>query len=308
MENQKLYVLDQQLRPVPIGVAGELCVSGKGVTAGYWNAPEQTAQRFVTSPFSPAERLYRTGDLARLLPDGNIEYLGRVDHQVKIRGFRVEPAEVEAALKKHSFVKHSVVLPLDNEFGEKTLVAYVVGTEKLDGGVLRSLLREQLPEYMVPAKICTLQSLPLNRNGKIDLYALSQLRDEQPAELSEVAGPRNSTEEELRKIWVEALRKEPIGINDDFFEIGGHSLLAIRVLTGIRNVFRVQLPLFSFLENPTIAGLAAQISQHPITESKEQEIEELLRELDGMSGDAVDKLMMIEPEPDTSTPAQGSSD
>jgi acyl carrier protein len=151
-----------------------------------------------------------------------------------------------------------------------------------------------------------LQSLPLNRNGKVDLYALSQLRDEERLEVPELDGPRNPTEEELRKIWIDVLRKESIGINDDFFEIGGHSLLAIRVMTAIRDVFRVQLPLFTFLENPTIAGLAARIGEHPITETEEQQIEQLLRELNGMSGEAVDKLMG---EPDEVAPeAQGSTD
>ncbi len=295
MSNQQLYIVDRYLRPVPVGVPGELCMSGAGLTDGYFNQPQQTAEKFVRNPFSqdPSARLYRTGDLARFLPDGNIEFLGRIDHQVKIRGFRVEPAEVEASVKRHPDVKQVVIVPEDSPAGEKILAAYVVPTKPLTSTELRAFLREQLPDYMVPSRMLMLEALPLNRNGKVDLPLLSALKEDDSA-ASECIGPRNATEERLAEIWAEVLQKERISVRDDFFELGGHSLLAIQIISRIRNAFRVQLPLFSFLESPTIADVALKIAECPVTETEEEEMQRLLRELDGMSDAEAEKLLASE--------------
>jgi amino acid adenylation domain-containing protein len=293
MSNQQLYILDPHLRPVPIGVPGELCMSGAGLTDGYFNQPQQTAERFVANPFSkePSARLYRTGDLARFLPDGNIEYLGRIDHQVKIRGFRVEPEEVEAALKLHPDINQAVIVPEDGQSGEKLLAAYVVPTKTLDRGELRSFLRQHLPDYMIPSRLLMLKALPLNRNGKVDLPALAALSDEGESGMErEFVVPRNPMEEQLAEIWAEVLQQERVGVHDDFFELGGHSLLATQIISRIRNAFRVQFPLLTFLENPTIADMAVGISQFPAVETEDEEMERLLRELEEMSDEERERL------------------
>ena len=304
MSNQRLYIVDRLLRPVPVGVPGELCMSGAGLTQGYFNQPQQTAEKFVANPFpeDPCPRLYRTGDLARFLPDGNIEFLGRIDHQVKIRGFRVEPAEVEAVLKWHPDVKQVVIVPEESASGEKRLAAYIVPARPLDGAELRTFLRQQFPEYMVPSRLILLECLPLNRNGKIDLPALAALKEEAPAKECEVIGPSNPVEEQLADIWKALLKQERIGIHDNFFMLGGHSLLASQVIARIRNTFRVQVPLIDFLESPTIAALAEKISQLPRAETEEEETERFLRELEGMSDAEAESLLPAEVEGD---PAAG---
>jgi amino acid adenylation domain-containing protein len=293
MSNQQLYIVDRHLRPVPVGVPGELCMSGAGLTDGYFKQPQQTAEKFVSNPYStdPRARLYRTGDLARFLPDGNIEFLGRIDHQVKIRGFRVEPAEVEAAIKALSNVKDAVVVPEDSQSGEKILAAYVVPRSQLHSGELRSLLRQEIPDYMVPSRVVMLEALPLNRNGKVDLPALSALKESTESKEADSAAPRTAAEELLAQIWREVLQKDGIGVHDNFFEIGGHSLLAMQIISHIRNEFRVQFPLFSFLEAPTIADMAAKIGECPSAETEEEEMQKLLNELDGMSDEEAQRLV-----------------
>jgi amino acid adenylation domain-containing protein len=300
MSNQQLYIVDRHLQPVPVGVPGELCMSGAGLTRGYFNQPQQTAEKFVANPFSddPSARLYRTGDLARFLPDGNIEFLGRIDHQVKIRGFRVEPAEVEAVLKRHPNVKRAVVVPEDSPFGEKFLATYVVPSTPLEIGELRSFLRQQLPEYMTPSRMLMLESLPLNRNGKVDLPALAALRTEEERTEREIAEPRNPTEQQLVGIWKEVLQQERIGVHDNFFELGGHSLLATQVISRIRASFGVQFPIIDFLLSPTIAEMADKISQYPGAGAEEEETERLLRELEGMSDEEAERLLPTEMERD----------
>jgi acyl-coenzyme A synthetase/AMP-(fatty) acid ligase/acyl carrier protein len=300
MSNQQLYILDRHLRPVPVGVPGELCMSGAGLTDGYFKQPQQTAEKFVANPFSkdPSARLYRTGDLARFLPDGNIEYLGRIDHQVKIRGFRVEPEEVEAAIKLHPDIAQAVIVPEDGQSGEKLLAAYVVPTKTLDSGELRSLLRKRLPDYMVPSRLVMLKALPLNRNGKVDFPALAAIKEEESAGEREFAVPRNPVEEQLAEIWAEVLQQEHVGVHDNFFELGGHSLLATQIISRIRSSFRVQFPLLNFLEKPTIAEMAVEISQFPEVETEEEEMERLLRELEAMSDEEAERMPAHEMERD----------
>lgn len=294
--NDEVYILDRNLQPVPVGVAGELCIGGAGLAKGYLGQPEQTAERFIAHPFStdPTERLYRTGDLARFLPDGNIEFLGRIDHQVKIRGFRVEPAEIEAALRKHPAIRQTVIVPYDDQSGEKRLAAYTVSSQVLSAEELRRFLSDQLPEYMVPSAFLRIEALPLTANGKVDLKALpSPEQQPGPAE-REFVNPRNPDEEKLVGIWKEVLKLDQVSVTDNFFDLGGHSLLATQIISRIRNRFRVQMPLHSFLESPTVAGLAEKIAHCPPAESEEEEMARLLQELEGVSDEEAERLLSAE--------------
>jgi amino acid adenylation domain-containing protein len=252
----RLYVLDPARRPVPVGVPGELYVGGAGVARGYLNRPELTAERFVDDPFAPG-RLYRTGDQVRWMADGTLEYLGRLDEQVKIRGFRIELGEIEARLAEYAGVREAVVLVREDEPGEKRLVAYVVGSVETDA--LRGHLRDGLPEYMVPAAFVVLDALPLTANGKLDRKALPA-PELASAEETYVA-PRTPVEEVLAGIWAEMLRLERVGVEESFFELGGHSLLATRVISRVREVFGVELPLRALFEGPTVAELAGRVEE-----------------------------------------------
>jgi amino acid adenylation domain-containing protein len=261
----QVYVLDQHLQPVPIGVPGEMYVGGEGVTRGYLHRDELTAQRFISNPFQRSkggERLYRTGDLARYLPNGELEYLGRIDQQVKIRGFRIELGEIEGLLAQHPAVWESVVVVREDEPGDKRLVAYVVSqvAQAPTRAELRSFLKEKLPDYMIPNAIVILESLPLTSNGKIDRRSLPIPESRAGIEESLVA-PRTPVEEKLAQIWAKVLRVEQVGIHDNFFELGGHSLLATQLVSRIRTSFKVELPLRSLFAAPTVAELAPSIQQ-----------------------------------------------
>ncbi|HEV2757814.1 MAG TPA: amino acid adenylation domain-containing protein, partial [Actinomycetota bacterium] len=256
--NTALYVLDAYGNVVPKGVPGELYIGGAGVARGYVNRPALTAERFVPDPFSghPGARLYRTGDRAGYLPDGNVEFLGRVDHQVKIRGFRIEPGEIEAYLLAHEAVRDAVVVAR-SDGGDKRLVAYVVG----DVGTateLRAHVAKTLPEYMVPAHFLVLDELPLTPAGKLDRAALPA-PDGRPELGVAYAAPRTPEEEVLAEIWCEVLGLERVGIHDDFFQLGGHSLIATQVVSRVRDALSVELPLRALFESPTVAGLAAHV-------------------------------------------------
>src|SRR5205085_7338679 len=262
--NTQIYLLNSDLQPVPVGVAGELYVGGAGLSRGYHNRPDLTAERFVASPFGTVAgaRLYRTGDLARYRRDGAIEYLGRTDHQVKLRGFRVELGEVEAVLNDHEAVKQSVALVREDSPGDLRLVAYVVTNER-DGEVinrLRRYMKDRVPEYMVPAVFVQLREFPLTASGKVDRQALPAPDQNRPMLEEEFVAPRNEIEETIAQIWREVLNVERIGVHDNFFDIGGNSLVAMQIVANVRNSYDdVYLPLYSLFETPTIAGLAKQI-------------------------------------------------
>ncbi|MDQ3942418.1 MAG: amino acid adenylation domain-containing protein, partial [Actinomycetota bacterium] len=264
ISNTRVYILDARLRPVPIGVVGELYAGGEGVARGYLSRPELTAEKFIPDPFSdePGARLYRTGDLARYLPDGNIEFLGRIDHQVKIRGFRVEPGEVEAVLGQHPEVREAVVVAREDALGEKQLVTYIVPARQRapKGGELRGRLKEKLPEYMVPSAFMVLEALPLTPNGKVDRRALPAPDPSSFRAENAYAPPRTPVEETLAAIWTEVLGVEQVGIHDDFFELGGHSLLATQVVSRLRDALRVELPLRYLFETSTVAEVAERIA------------------------------------------------
>lgn len=255
-------VLDEDLQPVPIGVAGEIYIGGIGVARGYINSPALTAERFLPNPFSsePGARWYRTGDLARRRSDGNVEFLGRSDHQVKIRGMRIELGEIEAVLAQHEGVRRCVVVAREDVPGQRQLVAYVLTTPDepaVSATELRSYLKEKLPEYMVPAFFVSLTELPLTPNGKVDRRALPA-PERAEAEQS-FAAPRTVVEELLVAIWRQVLQLDRVGIHDNFFHLGGHSLLATQVLSRLRQTFGVELPLRALFEFPSVAGLAQQV-------------------------------------------------
>ncbi len=255
-----LHLADRHLRPVPVGVPGEILVGGPGLARGYHGRPDLTAERFVPDPFGVelGARLYRSGDLARRRPDGGLEYLGRLDHQVKIRGFRIELGEIEAALLAHSAVREAVVLAGDSPAGPR-LTAYVVAPPETALAGLHAFLAGRLPEHMVPAAVVRLDLLPLTVNGKVDRQALAQLAPEAGAASEAAALPRTPTEEVLAAAFAEVLGRPAVGIHDSFFELGGHSLVATRLVSRLRDLVRVDLPLAALFEAPTVAGLAPRV-------------------------------------------------
>ncbi|MBE9170521.1 amino acid adenylation domain-containing protein [Pleurocapsales cyanobacterium LEGE 06147] len=264
LANTQIYLLNSYLQPVPIGVPGELYIGGAGVTRGYLNRPELTAEKFITNPFVETgmstfgQRLYKTGDLARYLPDGNIEFLGRIDQQVKIHGFRIELGEIEAVLRQHRAVRETVVIAREDQSGNKRLVAYVVPVKRstLTTNELREFLQEKLPEYMVPSSFVQLEALPLTPNGKIDRQALPAQDLIGSKEEGTFVAPRTATEKVLAKIWAKILRLEQIGVHDNFFELGGDSILSMQIIARA-NQAGLKLTPKQLFEHQTIAELAA---------------------------------------------------
>ncbi len=283
-----LHVVDRALEPRPIGVPGEIVVGGAGVATGYLGRPRLTAQRFVPDPHGPAgARLYRSGDLARRLPDGDLEYLGRIDHQVKVRGYRIELGEIEAALSRHPAVAQAVVA-LRQDAGDVQLVAYyvpacqVAGAAPPDPAELRAALRRELPEPMIPAWFVALPALPATANGKVDRKALPHPADGAAAAASAATPPAGPLQERIAAIWSAVLRRGAIGAHDNFFELGGHSLLATQALSRMRAAFGVELPLRALFDHPTVAGLAEAVIQK---ELEQTDVELLARLLDEMESE-----------------------
>ncbi|HEX2093501.1 MAG TPA: non-ribosomal peptide synthetase, partial [Longimicrobiaceae bacterium] len=260
--NTRVYVLDVRLRPAPVGVVGEMYVGGAGVAHGYWNRPELTAERFVPDPFGrePGGRLYRTGDLARWRDDGRLEFAGRNDFQVKLRGFRVELGEIEARLAGHVAVREAVVVAREDVPGDRQLVAYYVGAgEAVEAEVLREHLSGSLPEYMVPAAYVALDALPLTPTGKVDRRALPAPGGDAYATRGYEA-PVGETEAALAEIWSEVLGVQRVGRHDHFFQLGGHSILATKLVLRVRQDMDVDLPLSDIFERPVLSDLAHQVA------------------------------------------------
>jgi amino acid adenylation domain-containing protein/non-ribosomal peptide synthase protein (TIGR01720 family) len=261
--NNRIYLLDDALQPVAIGMTGELHIGGVAVGRGYLNRPELTAERFIPDPFSltAGARLYSTGDLARFLSDGNIEYLGRIDHQVKLRGFRIEPGEIEAALTEHPSVREALVLLREETAGDKRLVGYVVAeTEQAPvAGELREYLKSKLPDYMIPAAWVVLAEMPLTPNGKVDRKALLDATPSVVEAASRYVAPRTPVEEVLAGVWADVLSLERVGVHDNFFDLGGHSLLATQFVSRIQRALQVEVALRLIFEKPTVAELAQSL-------------------------------------------------
>ncbi|HET8888391.1 MAG TPA: amino acid adenylation domain-containing protein [Candidatus Angelobacter sp.] len=263
ISNTQVYVLDEKMNLVPIGVPGELYTGGAGLARGYLNSAELTAKKFVPNPFShePGSRLYRTGDLVRWSSNGNLEFIERLDNQVKVRGYRIELGEIEAALERAEGVEQAVVITRDTQFGEKQLVAYVVMPGERPVNALRASVKQHLPEYMVPAHFVKLDELPLTTNGKIDRQALPSPTADALPRCEQYVVPETLLEKELANIWSELLGLEQVSIHDDFFEVGGHSLLAIRMRSMVQDRLKRDLSLRDLFRAPTIASLARLLEQ-----------------------------------------------
>ncbi|HEU4323402.1 MAG TPA: amino acid adenylation domain-containing protein [Roseiflexaceae bacterium] len=292
--NTEIYILDERMHPAPIGVPGELYVGGAGLARGYLDDPALTAERFVPNPFGErletrdvrlvgseaqasslkpqASRLYRTGDRARWLPDGMIEFVGRIDHQVKIRGFRIELGEIETLLCSHESIREAVVVAREDAPGDKRLVAYAVPSTEAAVAELREFLRERLPGYMIPAAFVLLETLPLTPNGKVDLRALP-LPSTDRTESATYLAPRSEFEHTIAAAWQSALKVEKVGIHDNFFDLGGHSLLMVQVHTELREVYG-QLTLIDMFRHPTVSALAAHLSAARPAESALVEVQD----------------------------------
>lgn len=260
MPNTDLYILDGEMNLQPIGFPGELCIAGRGVARGYLNRPELTAERFVANPYRPGSRLYRTGDLTRWLPDGNVEFIGRLDQQVKIRGYRIEIGEVENRLLSHPTVKAAAVLAREDRRGGKYLCAYVIlgaprGERWLDE--LRSYLAAELPEYMIPTHFIQLDTMPLTASGKLNRNALPE--PDSVAKGNDYVAPRTEWEERLQRIWQDLLEVEPIGVHDHFFQRGGHSLKAVQVVARLYKEWGLEVTVRDLFAAPTVAELAAKL-------------------------------------------------
>ncbi|MDQ6605513.1 MAG: amino acid adenylation domain-containing protein [Actinomycetota bacterium] len=271
LDNTRIYVLDENLDPQPIGIPGELCVGGVAVARGYLNRPELTAEKFLPDPFVEAASrdssfeplLYRTGDLARWLPDGTIDFLGRTDRQLKIRGFRIEPGEIEAVLERHPSVRAAALVDREDPSGETRLVAYVQSTgPEPEAKDLRAFAADHVPNYMIPSAYVMLDELPQTPNGKVDRDALPDPAWDQATAVDEFVAPRTETERRLAEIWGAVLTVDQIGINDNFFALGGHSLLAMRVMSRVREDLGVTLLLRSIFDTPTIIELAEAVDKH----------------------------------------------
>jgi surfactin family lipopeptide synthetase C len=293
-----VLILDRNKNPVPVGFAGELYLSGICLGLGYLNDEEKTQAAFVENRFPEIgyDRLYKTGDLVRYLPDGNIEFLGRLDHQVKIRGFRIELGEIEYALRGHPAIREAIVLARKDDPGGKRLVAYVVPDQEPPPtpSELRSFLKSKLPEYMAPSDFVVLQSLPLTPNGKVDRRALPT-PDRNRADLQETfVAPRTLAEQVTAGIWAEVLKLEKVGIHDNFFDLGGHSLLATQVVSRIRAAFQVELPLRSLFEKPTVVGLAEAIMQSLADNAEPNRTADILTRIESLSDEEAECLLARE--------------
>lgn len=260
LANTQIYLLDEQLQPVPIGVTGELYIGGAGLARGYLNRSDLTAEKFIPNPFAMGLRLYKTGDMARYLPDGNIEFIGRVDHQVKIRGFRIELGEIESVLCQHLQVQQAVVsVREDND--NKSLIAYIVPKQTLSVSELQKFLREQLPEYMMPSTFIMLKALPLTPNGKVNRSALPESNGDRPELAATYEPPQTEVERAIANIWQQMLHVEKVGIHDNFFDIGGHSLLLVQVHAKLREIFLTNISVINLFEYPTINSLAKYLTR-----------------------------------------------
>jgi amino acid adenylation domain-containing protein len=293
--NTRIYILDDNLQPVPVGVTGELYIGGDGLARGYLNRPELTTEKFIHNPFTEdtAGRLYKSGDLARYRPDGRIECLGRRDHQVKIRGYRIEPGEIEGVLSQHPAIQKNVVIVREDVPGDKRLVAYLVfnQTPSPTNNELRSFLKQKMPDYMVPSAFVFLDTLPLTPNNKVDHSALPApiLGADRTKESYEA--PKTPVEIKIAEIWSEVLNVKKIGLQDNFFELGGHSLLATQVVSKIRSQYQVDISLRDFFESPTVGKMALRIIQDQVERTLSDENSSMFDELDDMSDEDATKLL-----------------
>lgn len=292
LANTSIYVLDKRLQPLPVGMVGELCMSGSGLAWGYIGRPDLTAERFVPNPFGsqPGERLYRSGDLARWRADGQLEFIGRADTMVKVRGYRIELGEIETVLQQHPSIQAGAVVVREDIPGDKRIVAYFVANstpntaQQLPVPLLRAFLQERLPAYMLPAQFVPLPALPLTPNGKVDRQALVALRTEGDHNHGNFAMPRTWMEELLTTMWQEALNMTQISIDDNFFELGGHSLMAAQIITRLRATLQENVPMAVHIQvAPTIASVARAVERYLINQAESSRVVPLLQQINQMT-------------------------
>ena len=282
--NTQLYILDKQLKPVPVGVAGELYIGGVGLAQGYLGQPELSAEKFIKNPFSTEAsraRLYKTGDKARFLLDGNIDYLGRFDFQIKLRGLRIELGEIENELNQQAGIRESVVIVSSSGGEDGNLVAYVISDEngiEADTECLKNALKQSLPDYMIPMAILPINEFPLSPNGKLDRGALPPWQAPSRKHMLEFVAPRNESETVIAEFWCELLKLDAVGVLDNFFELGGHSLLATQIVSRIREHFQVELALNDFFEQPTVEALALAVLDAEVQDIDDEMLAQLLDE------------------------------
>lgn len=295
LDNMQLYILDQHHRPVPIGVPGELCIGGVGIARGYLARPGLTADRFIPHPFSnqPGARLYRSGDLARFQPDGNIEYLGRIDHQVKVRGFRIELGEIEATLREHAGIQDCAVTAYEKTSTDTRLVAYLVFKSDTVPSLnqLKRFLAQELPDYMVPSSFIVLEKLPLTASGKLDRQALPTPEQAESTQKRPYVAPGTPVEEVLAGLWAELLEKEPVGVNDDFFMLGGDSILSIRAVSRLRSIFQVEIPIRALFDAPTVGQFAQAITAYENVPGQIERAAVLLKQIEEMSDEDIEAAL-----------------
>jgi acyl carrier protein len=293
--NTQIYVLDEGLQPVPIGVIGELHIGGVGLARGYFNRPHLTAEKFIPNPFGEAGmRLYRTGDLVRFLPGGEIEFLARVDQQIKLRGYRIELGEIEAALAELVGVREAIVLLRTAGSPAKHLAAFVVLHQgaNLSSTQLRSQLADRLPDYMIPSVLMILDEMPLTPNGKTDRAALLAMEVSSPAGANGYIAPRTPVEETLAEIWAEVLGVKRVGVEDNFFELGGHSIMATRIASRVRQKLNTEVSLAMLFDGPpTIAQMAKAIDEYFIEHAEPEKLDEMLQELAELSDEEIRILL-----------------
>jgi amino acid adenylation domain-containing protein len=268
IDNVECLILSEKNTLQPIGAIGEICVGGAGLARGYLNQPELTEEKFIAHPFREGERLYKTGDLGRWLPDGTLEFRGRKDHQVKIRGYRIELGEIESVLEQVEDVSQSVVVAREDQQGNKQLVAYVVSAQSMGKAAIQKVLAEKLPDYMIPRAYVFLEELPLTHNGKVDRKALPVPQDDAYHKQVYVA-PETELEIQLAEIWQQVLGIEKVGLHDNFFDLGGHSLAFTNLNVRIKTCFNIKIGLHDFFNTPTIAKLAQAIDAGAIASGKE---------------------------------------
>jgi surfactin family lipopeptide synthetase A len=259
ISNTRIYILGKFNQLLPIGVTGEICISGHGLARGYINNEEATAEKFVVNPFAKGERMYKTGDLGRWLPDGNIEFCGRNDGQVKIRGYRIELGEIESVLNTHPKIDSAFVVSRETSAGEKELVAYILSKEILNTAIIRSFISKTLPAYMLPGYIIQVDAWPLGPNGKIDRKSLPDPVTSAPSSSANYVAPGNATEEKLISIWQEVLGKEKIGIKDNFFDIGGTSIKIIQLSKLVSSALHCDISVAFLFQYPNIKDLVDRL-------------------------------------------------
>jgi amino acid adenylation domain-containing protein len=295
IQHVEVYVLDQHMQPVPIGVSGELYIGGSGLARGYLNQPDRTAESFVPHPFSqePGARLYKSGDLARYLPNGELEYLGRRDQQVKVRGYRIELGEIETCLRQHPQVREAVVVTIEAEPPVSQLIAYLVAAdgEVVSASNVRRFVQDRLPDYMLPAAFVLLDRLPLMPSGKVDRRALPRPQAQHLLTDQAYAPPRTPIEQALAELWGSLLNLPRVGIHDNFFEVGGHSLLVTQLIARANELFQVTLPIRALFEQPTIAQLAELITNQQLEEVEADALAQLLAQIENLPDDEAAALL-----------------